>query len=74
MTITIDKGVPVPSKRGSIKYPFASMEIGDSFFAADKKLTHLYNAISSARLTGLINGQKYTLRTEANGVRVWRTQ
>jgi hypothetical protein len=74
MTFEIDKNVPLPpnaGKPGGGKYPWASMEIGDSFFAPGK----VGARVATAGKRG--GGQsKFTIRTVTEngvrGVRVWR--
>lgn len=73
--IKIETGIPLAlDGRDRTKYPFAKMNIGDSFFidnvhAGDK----LYSSISSAsRGYGHRHNKKFKQRRENNGVRVWR--
>ena len=67
----IEKGVPVPPRNGGRgapeKYPFSSMEVGDSFLAPEK-------AQSSTQSAGKRLGMKFTSRKEADGVRIWRVE
>jgi hypothetical protein len=71
--IKIDKGIPVPdSKAGPFaKYPFASMEIGDSFFSEN-----ISSVGVAASFNGKKQGKKFICRrvTEdgISGARVWR--
>jgi len=68
--ITVDKNIPKPEHGLSI-YPFAEMEVGDSFFAEDKTPNQLHNAGASwARTRGL--ARKWTARTVEGGARIWR--
>lgn len=79
MSFTIDKNVPVPAStagRGPT-YPFAAMQIGDSFFvpatgeAVKKRAAGLSRAASAHAKKN--EGRKYTTRkVEGGGVRVWR--
>lgn len=70
--IEIEKGVPVPTEEGKrakrSKYPFAMMEVGDSF--------EVVNAPKSFLVTVHVNGKrlgyKFTTRKTENGRRVWR--
>ena len=65
----IDKGVPVPAGARYQKYPFKSMEIGDSFFVpGGTNKTH--GSITSGAQKAL--GHKYTIRQVEGGLRVWR--
>lgn len=78
----IEKGVPVVAKRAPrrgprSKYPLAVMRAGDSFFvpaaktAAPRTARALSVAVSQykKKAGGTV---QFTLRTVANGVRVWR--
>lgn len=71
--IQIDKGIPVaaPLKRGKpALYPWADMEVGDSFFVAgEKKTTMIYNCDNRSRRH---RPQKFICREVEGGVRVWR--
>lgn len=75
--IKIEKGVPMPDSRpsGTSIYPFESMEVGDSFFAAGKTRQQMDNACGHWRKK---KGWKFTLqyREEGDGVRtrVWRKE
>ena len=64
----VEKSVPLPE--GKKRYPYASMDVGDSFFVGDGKLQVVCNANyrASKRL-----GMQFIARKEVEGVRVWRT-
>lgn len=76
MTIQIDKNVPLTThRRGRArKYPFSSMEVGDSFFVPGKSTLGISGSVSQARKAF---GGSYATRTVTengvSGVRVWRT-
>lgn len=73
--ITVEKGIPVPAKAAQTIYPFAQMQVGDSFFVSGMK---------SATFGGYCNratrrlGHRYTVRTvtehDVRGIRVWRVE
>lgn len=65
----IEKGVPVPVIAEPVRYPFESMQVGDSFFVEGGVLTRLCNAHGRA---GRRMGRKFTARKVEGGVRVWR--
>jgi hypothetical protein len=72
--IKIDKAIPMPVTLRNGRpcvYPWAEMEIGDSFFVSHKTKrsfgTQVYQA--AKRL-----GKSFALREETHGVRVWRTE
>lgn len=69
MGYEIQKDIPPPSGGGG--YPFAEMEVGDSFFAADKNANQLQNAASHWRKR---MGWKFKTRTEGEGARIWRIE
>ena len=81
MDIKIDKGVPIPPPFiGVARYPWRTMEIGDSFLyplRPGKEMQALRrDASAHAASTGKRIGRKFRLRTlegEA-GVRVWRIE
>ena len=68
--IKIDKGLPVPSgSRGAnSKYPFADLEIGDSFFVNVKQQLFCSAVAGYAKR----HNKKFTTRSENGGTRVWR--
>ncbi len=65
----IEKNVPVPEQGGRSQYPFADMQVGDSFFAEGKKPEQLQNAATHWRKK---KGWKFAARKESNGARIWR--
>ena len=81
-TIKVDKGITLTSGSGYgrtfTKYPWAQMEIGDSFLVLPKEgeeLRYLAQKVSAMASTrGSRHHEKYTTRyrAEENGVRVWR--
>ena len=72
MTIQIEKNVPLPARLAwNTQYPFASMEVGDSFHVPNGRLS----AISTSAIQfGKRHNKKFTLRTVEKGIRVWRTE
>lgn len=71
----IEKNLPIPSSvvgRPAI-YPWADMEIGDSFLAMpDGGKTSLTSKLSTCAAHAFGKGN-YATRKEGDGVRVWRT-
>lgn len=66
----IGKGVPIPEdagmSRGNKKYPFRSMDVGDSFVIALKDQKAIY-------ASAMQQGAKISCRKQDDGsVRVWR--
>lgn len=72
----IQKNVPIPTEldgRGrKASYPFATMEIGDSFYVDSKKKG--INAMNAARVHKHRNGMKFLSQPEGEGSRIWRTE
>jgi hypothetical protein len=67
----IEKGVPVPlAKGGSAKYPWADLEVGDSFFVPNASVA-FYSQVGKARK--LYSPSKFAARKVKGGIRVWRT-
>jgi len=67
----IEKGIALPqgkAKKQTI-YPFAQMEVGDSFFVEGKTIA---NVSSSAVHHALKSEKKFSVRKENGGVRCWR--
>lgn len=82
MTFAVEKGVPLPTTRGPlakpIPYPFASMEMGDSFVIASKnvgdlrKLRNRLLKIAERYRNDHQAGFGVTTRECDGGLRVWR--
>lgn len=71
--IKIEKGVPIPHRRGSgptEKYPFSKMKIGDSFLVQGDKDS------SAIRVTASAAGRRlkftFTVHRGEDGYRIWR--
>lgn len=69
----IEKDVPLPSRNstGRSRYPWAEMEVGDSFFAADGVRSRVAAAAQNHRRR---YGRRFAVRVEGDGVRVWRIE
>ena len=78
--IKIDKSIPIPIKVTSLKYPFADMQIGDSFFVALEKKHKTKRSMASSihgcakKMQKVIKDFKITIRSVEGGVRCWRVQ
>ena len=71
---TIEKSIPVPKLTGAgrkTKYPFESMQVGDSFFVKDGTVKTLSRSCCTY---GKRLERKFTSRTVDGGARVWRTE
>ncbi len=67
----IDKDVPLPVPAGrTAKYPWAQMQVGDSFFIPGMTMK---NFGGTAYTAGKKLGHKYVVRAQDDGLRVWRT-
>ena len=71
MKVEIEKNVPITEwyGRSSAKYPWATMEVGDSFLSHVSNIAHL---VSARALAERKTGRKFITRTTPEGVRVWR--
>ena len=71
MTLMVEKNIPMPEEKKRNIYPYKQMDVGDSFFAPEAKITIMCNLqYRVSQKTGM----KFTARKEGNGVRVWRTE
>lgn len=68
--IKIEKGIPL---KKMAKYPFAEMEVGDSFSISIESRTKISSAVTNYKL---MNPEKdfATRRVNENTLRVWRTK
>lgn len=70
MQIQIEKNVPMNGHAGrTSKYPWAAMQVGDSFLAHVKYISSLSSAKTQAENR---HKMKFSCRTTPEGVRVWR--
>ena len=54
------------------KYPFAIMEVGDSFMIPSLDAKKIRSARTAATLYGRNHKKKFISRKQENGLRVWR--
>lgn len=70
--VMIEKGIPLPSFHQSVKYPFAAMGVGDSFFVVGVTATSLHQCMRRHR------PKRYVVRkmieAGVRGIRVWRVE
>lgn len=68
--MNIDTDIPIPAGKcgGNHKWPWDQLEVGDSFLMPRKLSSASGQATAHAKKTG----RKYTCRTEAEGIRIWR--
>lgn len=78
MSFVIEKGVKMPESRGSTRYPFREMEIGDSFFVPTDEPSDIVRIRSAAshmkRQHGLVFACRAVCENGKAGIRVWRTK
>lgn len=73
--VQVENGIPIPETRGrggpgsKSKWPWYSIEVGQSFFIPDRTITGISSVAVHA---GKRFGRKFVCRTEKGGVRVWR--
>lgn len=76
MTITIDKSIPIPPRRGKYIQTVVEMAVGDSFLMPDNARTK--GTTGHLNYWKKITGYKFVMRTVPhNGgtaVRVWRVK
>lgn len=70
----IDKGIPIPKKAGGRKpvWPFAQMEIGDSFFMAGDRIKCQRALANAAQHYQRKTGAVFVTRAMDGGARIWR--
>lgn len=70
--INIQQNIPLPEEKTGrkLKYPFAEMNIGDSFFSktTSSRLSTVAGRYGKAQTPERV----FTVRKEENGARVWR--
>jgi len=70
----IDKGIPAPTGTLLDRFPFAKMEIGDSFFVPKADASDSTVRQYTARYLKEKPGVAYKVGTVEGGVRVWRVE
>lgn len=72
----VDKKVPVGKIKSGrkAKYPFGTMEVGDSVLFDGEKLSSSCKPYSAARSHGEYTGKRFIGRTVDGGVRIWRVE
>jgi hypothetical protein len=76
----IEKGIDIPPKRPvgrkpGVKYPFAQMQVGDSFVCPENPKRPGYSLAGPSAVSFKKNnpGWDYTVRKEGDHFRLWRT-
>ena len=70
--IKIDKNVPLPKRSGARKYPWASMQVGDSFFISLLSMPTRNSLYACAKWAGIKISVNSVTEDGVRGVRVWR--
>lgn len=80
----IETGIEMPTRPcrgGPTKYPFAQMEVGDSFYfpASGESKVEMRRAIgrmtsNASAWSKRLPGRKFSVRTVEGGVRIWRVE
>lgn len=68
----VDSDLKAPTATTHRKYPFHTMQVGDSFFVPDGRQVNVGNSASSHCNTTAGRGKRFTTRTVEGGVRCWR--
>lgn len=74
MTFEIEKNVPIPKQKNNgatLKYPWPTMAVEDSFFRSDTTSGKLGTAARNWAIRREPTW-KFTARTVEGGVRIWR--
>lgn len=64
----IERGIPYPKPRRLSRYPFAAMEVGESFFVPGRNALHMRSCAGWHQR----NGKQFLSRDVDGGARVWR--
>jgi len=72
MTIVVEKSIQHPGgvRRGWGRYPWETMEVGDSFLVPED--VAIDSARSGATIAGRKHNRKFSIRKTDNGYRCWR--
>lgn len=75
MTFEIEKDIPIPLFGAKRIYPFAEMEVGDSFVVAVNFLRDKGPIRAAAYEYAKYTGRKFKTRSQPDGsIRIWRTE
>ncbi len=75
-TYEIEKNIPIPGPGGRNprpEYPFAEMEVGDSFFVPKETNRDINQISARASAFGSATNKKFKCSTVDGGIRVWRS-
>jgi hypothetical protein len=68
----IDKNIPMSLKNMRSKYPFAQMEVGDSFFVPSDDVKNINALRQSFYRYAHEHGRRFVAQHESGGYRVFR--
>lgn len=73
--IRIEKGVPLPERSPTRRYPFPAMEIGDSILipVGRDDVAERRRILTASHNWAKMNNRHHVNRTVDGGVRIWRT-
>lgn len=71
--LKIDDNVPIPTLKNRNRYPFALLEVGQSFFMTGVTTSQMCNCFGyHTKRTGRRFSARATVENGVAGVRVWR--
>ena len=68
----IEKHIPMPTSRSI--YPFADMEVGDSFFVPKNDIVGTRVSVAISYYKKKNPKKSFATRKDENGMRIWRTK
>lgn len=72
--IKAEPGFPMPEKQrgGNIKYPLATMAVGESFHVPKDKISTVRNSVSVYQKRNIETARKFSIRRYEMDYRCWR--
>lgn len=76
----IERGVPIPKVGRPGRYPFGTMEVGDSFPTGAEDVITASNGTTASRACkaahswGRPRNKRFASRREGDGFRIWRVE
>jgi hypothetical protein len=71
--VKVDKNIPIPAAKpghGNTRYPWRTMEVGDSFLFRSKTKQNSYSQVSVHN--GKLHPKRFVTKTTPEGYRCWR--
>jgi hypothetical protein len=72
--IPVQTGIPVPERHSVPRYPFRTMQVGESFFVPNKSADSFRGRISELGKQGLRFVGRNVVEDGVFGARIWRTE